>query len=94
MAFEYGAMGITSNAISPGGVETDLMTEDRAGPQRNPWVSPMNSSKTINAKETSIKRLNTVEEVAAVALLLASEAGGRHHRCNSTGGRRHRAVIR
>jgi len=26
-AFEYGEHGITCNAISPGGVETDLMTE-------------------------------------------------------------------
>ena len=28
------------------------------------------------AKETMLKRINTVEEVAAVALLLASPAGG------------------
>ena len=30
VAFEYGTQGITSNAICPGAIETDLMTE--AGP--------------------------------------------------------------
>ena len=34
------------------------------------------------ADDTMIKRLNTVEEVAALALLLASQYGGGHHRCH------------
>ena len=75
VAFEYGAQGITCNAISPGGVETDLMME--AGPEAAKSMGiTYEAFKEDYAKDTAIKRLNTVEEVAAVALLLASEAGG------------------
>ena len=75
VAFEYGPMGITCNAICPGAVETDLMME--AGP-----VAAANAGITYEeflqtyADESMIKRLNTVKEVAAMAVLLASEEGG------------------
>ena len=36
-AFEYGDLGITVNAISPGAIETDLMMEAGYARQR-PWV--------------------------------------------------------
>jgi 3-hydroxybutyrate dehydrogenase/3-oxoacyl-[acyl-carrier protein] reductase len=74
VAFEYGAAGITCNAISPGGVETDLMTE--AGPAAAESMGiTYEEFKDNYAQETAIKRLNTVEEVAAVAQLLVSAAG-------------------
>jgi 3-hydroxybutyrate dehydrogenase/3-oxoacyl-[acyl-carrier protein] reductase len=75
VAFEYGTMGITSNAICPGAVETDLMMEngpaaaDAAGQSYDEFLQAY-------ANESMIKRLNTVEEVAAVAVLLASDVGG------------------
>jgi len=75
VACEYGTLGITSNAICPGAVETDLLKE--AGP-----VVAAQSGSTYQefldgyASEAHIKRLNTVEEVAAAAVWLASPAGG------------------
>ncbi len=74
-AFEYGEHGITVNAISPGGVETDLMTEAGPAAAESMGIS-YEEFKQDYAKDAAIKRLNTVEEVAAMALLLASEAGG------------------
>ena len=75
VAAEYGAMGITSNAICPGAVETDMMLT--AGPAAAATMG-ITYEQFIDgyAKETMIKRINTVEEVAAVAVLLASPAGG------------------
>ena len=75
VAFEYGPMGITSNAISPGGVETDLMLETGPVAAESMGIS-YEQFKDNYAQETAIKRLNTVAEVAAVALLLASPEGG------------------
>ena len=75
VAAEYGTMGITSNAICPGAIETDMMKE--AGP-----AAAASAGITYEqfldgyAQETMIKRLNTVEEVAAVAVLLAGDLGG------------------
>jgi 3-hydroxybutyrate dehydrogenase/3-oxoacyl-[acyl-carrier protein] reductase len=75
VAFEYGQMGITSNAICPGAVETDLMRE--AGPAAAEAAGiTYDEFKQAYANESMIKRLNTVEEVAAVAVLLSSELGG------------------
>ncbi len=75
VAFEYGASGITSNAICPGAVETDLMTgqgRKAAEAMGLTYEAFLDSY----AQDAAIKRLNTVEEVAAMAVLLASEAGG------------------
>ena len=75
VAFEYGALGITSNAICPGAVETDLMTD--AGPAAAQSMGITYEEFLDNyAQEAAIKRLNTVEEMAAVAVLLASQEGG------------------
>jgi len=75
VAFEYGAQGITCNAISPGAVETDLMREK--GPEFAAAAGiTYEAFKDGYAQEAAIKRLNTVEEVAALAVLLASDAGG------------------
>jgi 3-hydroxybutyrate dehydrogenase/3-oxoacyl-[acyl-carrier protein] reductase len=75
IAFEYGPMGITANAICPGAIETDLMKD--AGPAAAESMGMTYEAFLQSyADESSIKRLNTVEEVAAVATLLASEVGG------------------
>ncbi len=74
-AFEYGDLGITVNAISPGAVETDLMME--AGPSAAASMGiTYEAFKDTYAEESAIKRLNTVEEVAALALFLVSEPAG------------------
>ncbi len=75
VAFENGPLGITCNAICPGAVETDLMQ----GPGRAAAEASGISYEAFverYAQESAIKRLNTVQEIAAVAVLLASEAGG------------------
>jgi len=75
VAYEYAQQGITCNAICPGAVETDLMKE--VGP-----LVAQQSGTTYEdflqsyANESMIKRLNTVEEVAACAVWLCSEPGG------------------
>ena len=68
-------MGITCNAICPGGVETDLM---RGAGRAAGEALGQTYEQFLDgyAQEAAIKRLNTVEEVAAMAVLLVSEAGG------------------
>jgi NAD(P)-dependent dehydrogenase (short-subunit alcohol dehydrogenase family) len=74
-AYEYAQQGITCNAICPGAVETDLMKDvgplvaQQAGSTYEEFLQSY-------ANESMIKRLNTVEEVAACAVWLASEPGG------------------
>ena len=75
VAFEYGPHGITSNAICPGAVETDLMRENGPAAARAAKIDYAAFVERY-AQEAAIKRLNTVEEVAAVAVLLASDVGG------------------
>jgi 3-hydroxybutyrate dehydrogenase len=75
VAFEYGAKGITCNAICPGAIETDIMKE--VGPQAAAAAGiTYDQFMQGYADEASIKRLNTVEEVAAMAVLLCSHEGG------------------
>jgi len=75
VAFENGEEGITCNAIVAGAIETDLMLV--AGRK---WAEEAGVSyedyKMGYAQNAAIKRLNTVEEVAAMTLLLCSEVGG------------------
>lgn len=75
VAFEYGSLGVTCNAICPGAIETDIMRT--AGPLAAEAMGiTYEAFLGSYAEEASIKRLNTVEEVAAMALLLASPVGG------------------
>jgi len=74
VAVEYGPMGITSNAICPGAVETDSMRTlgaDAAAAANMSYEAFLK----VYAEESMIKRLNTCEEIAAMAVLLASDAG-------------------
>jgi len=75
VAFENGTKGITCNAISPGAVETDLMKV--SGPAAAETMG-MSYEEFLDgyAQDAAIKRLNTVDEIAALALLLASDIGG------------------
>lgn len=73
-AAEVGPAGITVNALCPGMIETySVQTQGQsaaaaAGMSYEDFLG-------IFSAETALKRLNTVEEVAAVAVFLASAAG-------------------
>ena len=75
LAREVGAAGVTVNAICPGIVITDIIKNN--GPATAKAMG-LEFQEMIDmfAADSAIKRPNTVEEVAAVAVLLASEAGG------------------
>jgi len=75
VAFENGPLGITCNAILAGAVETDLMREAGPAVAESHGIT-YEQYKIEYAKNAAIKRLNTVEEIAAMALLLASDEGG------------------
>jgi 3-hydroxybutyrate dehydrogenase/3-oxoacyl-[acyl-carrier protein] reductase len=67
-------MGITVNALCPGGIETDTMRELGPGAAESMGIT-YQALLDWFANESAIKRLNEVEDVALVAVLLASEAG-------------------
>lgn len=73
-AVEYGRQGITCNAICPGAVDTDMMravgplAAEAEGIPYEQWLGRY-------AEDSATKKITTVEQVAAVASLLASEAG-------------------
>jgi 3-hydroxybutyrate dehydrogenase/3-oxoacyl-[acyl-carrier protein] reductase len=75
LAREVGELGITANTICPGLVVTDIIKNN--GPATAKAMG-MEFDDMINmfASESAIKRPNTVEEIAAVAMLLASPEGG------------------
>jgi NAD(P)-dependent dehydrogenase (short-subunit alcohol dehydrogenase family) len=74
LAREVGTQGITVNAICPGLVITDII---RANGPATAEAMGMGFDEMIAmfASESAIKRPNTVVEVAAMAVLLASDAG-------------------
>ena len=75
IAHEVGTEGVTVNAICPGFVMTDILVE--TGPH-TAKASGMEFEQWLEAvvSPSAIKRMNTVEEVGAMAVLLASEEGG------------------
>jgi 3-hydroxybutyrate dehydrogenase len=73
-AKEVGTQGVTVNAICPGLVITDIIK--RNGPQTAQAMGiTFDEMVALFAAESAIKRPNTLDEVAAVAVLLASDAG-------------------
>ena len=72
-AREVGTQGITINALLPGLVETDIVRERGPESARAMGLS-YDEMVTLFAHESAIQRPNTAEEVAAVAVLLASDA--------------------
>jgi NAD(P)-dependent dehydrogenase (short-subunit alcohol dehydrogenase family) len=74
-AHEVGTLGITVNAILPGLIETDIVRETGPASAEMMGLPSYQAMLDLFAQESAIKRLNTVEEVGAVAVLLASDAG-------------------
>jgi 3-hydroxybutyrate dehydrogenase len=73
-AKEVGTLGITVNALCPGAIETDVMAAQ--GPSAATAMGiTYEQLLAAFANEAAIKRLNEVEDVANVAVLLASDAG-------------------
>jgi len=73
-ALEVAAKGITANAICPGYVDTEMTTRGVENITRKTGRSADEAMATIR-KMSPQNRLVTSEEVAALALLLASEEG-------------------
>jgi NAD(P)-dependent dehydrogenase (short-subunit alcohol dehydrogenase family) len=74
VAFDYGPDGITCNAICPGKVLTESRPVGEAAAAAAGMTYEEFLGHFIDATKT--KRLNSAAEVAAVAVLLASELGG------------------
>ncbi len=74
MAQEVGTQGITVNSLCPGVIETDIVKAQ--GPQAAEAMG-ITYEQLIEyfVEESSTKKVMEVEDVAAVAMLLASEAG-------------------
>jgi 3-hydroxybutyrate dehydrogenase len=75
LAKEVGAYGITVNAICPGVVLTELVQKHAASAAQAMGLTAQQMLDQF-AKESAIGRATTVEEVAAMAVLLASNVGG------------------
>lgn len=75
LAQEVSAQGVTVNAICPGLVITDIV-KDNGPATADAMGLSFDEMVELFTQESAIKRPNTVEEVAAVAVLLAGNAGG------------------
>jgi NAD(P)-dependent dehydrogenase (short-subunit alcohol dehydrogenase family) len=73
-AHEVGTLGITVNAILPGLIETDIVRATGPASAEAMGLGSYEDLLDAFAQESAIKRLNTVEEVAAVAVHLASSS--------------------
>lgn len=74
VAQEVGTSGITVNSICPGLILTDLIME--SGPTTAEGMGmTFDEMIAMFSQESALKRPGKVEEVAAMAVLLASEAG-------------------
>jgi 3-hydroxybutyrate dehydrogenase len=74
-AQEVGTLGITVNCVLPGLIETDIVRDTGPASASMMGLDSYDAMLDLFAQESAIKRLNTVEEVGAVAVLLASDAG-------------------
>ena len=74
LAREVGAQGVTVNSICPGLVVTDIIKNNGPATAKAMGME-FDAMIDMFAQEAAIKRPNTVEEVAAVAMLLASKEG-------------------
>jgi NAD(P)-dependent dehydrogenase (short-subunit alcohol dehydrogenase family) len=69
LACDYADKGIRSNAICPGAIDTPMW---KGGPGKEFEGNPEGYAK-FNASRSPMRRLGTVEEIAATAAFLASE---------------------
>jgi 3-hydroxybutyrate dehydrogenase len=74
-AREVGTLGITVNALLPGIIETDIVRDTGPDSAVAMGLESYDAMIEMFCADSAIKRPNTVEEVAAVAVLLASDAG-------------------
>ncbi|NNE72490.1 MAG: SDR family oxidoreductase [Acidimicrobiales bacterium] len=74
-AHEVGTLGITVNSILPGLIETDIVRDTGPDSAVAMGLESYEAMIEMFTADSAIKRPNKVEEVAAVAVLLASEAG-------------------
>jgi NAD(P)-dependent dehydrogenase (short-subunit alcohol dehydrogenase family) len=74
LAREVGTAGVTVNAICPGLVITDIIRNNGPDTAKAMGLS-FDEMVALFAEESAIKRPNTVAEIAAVAVLLASPEG-------------------
>jgi len=74
VAKEVGTQGVTVNAICPGLVITDIIRDNGPATAQAMGIT-FDEMVALFAAESAIKRPNTVDEVAAVAVLLASDVG-------------------
>ncbi len=72
---EVGTLGITVNALLPGLIITDIVRDTGPDSAIAMGLDSFDAMVDVFAQESAIKRPNTVEEVGAVAVLLASDAG-------------------
>jgi len=80
-AQEVGTLGITVNAILPGIIETDIVRETGPDSAVAMGVGTYENLIDLFTQESAIKRPNRVEEVAAVAAFLASDAASNMTAC-------------
>jgi 3-hydroxybutyrate dehydrogenase len=73
-AHETGTTGVTVNSILPGIIETDIVRDTGPASAIAMGLPSYEAMIGLFTAESAIKRPNTVEEVAAVAVLLASDA--------------------
>jgi 3-hydroxybutyrate dehydrogenase len=73
-AKEVGTQGVTVNAICPGLVITDIIKQNGPNTAQAMGIT-FDEMVALFAAESAIKRPNTPDEVAAVAVLLASDVG-------------------
>lgn len=74
VAKEVGTEGITVNALCPGLVITDIIRDN--GPRTAAAMGiSFDEMVDLFVQDSALKRPNTVEEVAAMAVLVASDAG-------------------
>lgn len=71
---EVGTTGITINSILPGLIETDIVRTTGPDSAVAMGLPSYQAMLDLFTKESAIKKCNTVEQVAAVAVMLASDA--------------------
>jgi len=74
VAREVGTSGVTVNALCPGAIETDVMRSQGPNAAASMGIAYDELLQTF-ADEAATKRLCEVDDVANVAVLLASESG-------------------
>ena len=74
MAQEVGTLGVTVNALCPGMIETDIVRAEGPGAAAAMGLTYEELMERF-AEESATKRLMEVQDVAAVAVLLASDSG-------------------